>query len=390
MGPEISYVEHGSQTSAKKLKILITNQSLDRASGTEIVTRDLALALKKLGHEPLVYSPVLGPLAEEVRARNISVFSDVGKIEPAPDVIHGQHHPQILAALMRFPGTPALAVCHDATAWQDEPLVFPRVLRYVAVDDRCCKRWEGDPRLAGRNVHVILNAVDLSRFSSRSPLPEKPQRAAIFSNYATQWTHVPAVREACKSLGLKLDVIGRGFSTATSHPEQVLPQYDLVFAKARCALEAMAVGTAVVLCDCAGLGGMVRFDQFAKLRRLNFGAGTLSQPLESRLIAAEIGKYEARDAALVSQRTRQEASLTTAIAEWIDVYEEVIAVWRGQKPAPEERTAAEMATVAAYLETWGYASRIAWERQRVEELQRWPILGPFVKWAVLRRQAKRP
>ena len=33
--------------------------------------------------------------------------------------------------------------------------------------------------------------------------------------------------------------------------------YDLVFAKARCALEAMAVGAAVVLCDTHGLGPMV-------------------------------------------------------------------------------------------------------------------------------------
>jgi hypothetical protein len=35
-------------------------------------------------------------------------------------------------------------------------------------------------------------------------------------------------------------------------PEEILGGYDLVFAKARSAIEAMAVGTAVVICDRVG------------------------------------------------------------------------------------------------------------------------------------------
>ena len=373
---------------AQKLKILITNQSLDRGSGTEIVTRDLALELKKLGHRPLVYAPVLGPLADEVRAGNIPVFSDVRKIEPAPDVIHGQHHPQILAALLRFPTVPAIAVCHDATAWQDEPLIFPRVLRYVAVDDRCRQRWEENDRLPGGSVRVILNAVDLSRFQVRSPLPAKPRRAAIFSNYATKWTHAPAIAKACDSAGLKLDGIGQGFHTATSEPEKILPQYDLVFAKARCALEAMATGTAVVLCDFAGLGVMVSSEKFSELRRLNFGAGTLTRPLDAQLIAAEIQKYDARDARLVSERTREEANLTSTVAEWVDLYEEVIAEWR-RDLSSAARTGDEMMAAANYLQTWGYGNRVAWEKNYVEKLQRWPLLGPSIRWAWQRQLARR-
>lgn len=371
-----------------KLRVLITNHCLIRGSGTEIVTRDLAFELKKSGHHPSIYSPVLGPLADEVRAQGIPVFSDVRQIEPAPDVIHGQHHPQIMAALLRFPETPAVAVCHDAKAWQDDLLIFPRVLRYVAVDERCRKRWQEDPRISGVNIRVILNAVDLSRFHSRPPLPEKPQRAAIFSNYATRWTHAPAVAKACESLGLKLDVIGKGFNTATSQPETILPQYDLVFAKARCALEAMATGAAVVLCDFAGLGVMVSSGQFTALRKLNFGAGTLLRPLDPKLIAAEIGKYDAKDARLVSQRTRLEASLTSAIAEWVDLYEEVIGDWRRRNHSLQTRAAEEMLTVADYLQNWGYGTRILWEKGRIEGIQRWPIVGRWLSSFLQREQAK--
>ena len=54
----------------------------------------------------------------------------------------------------------------------------------------------------------------------------------------------------------------KGLRYPTSRPEELLPKYDLVFAKARCALEAMATGCAVVLCDFAGLGSMVNPERF--------------------------------------------------------------------------------------------------------------------------------
>ena len=39
-----------------------------------------------------------------------------------------------------------------------------------------------------------------------------------------------------------------------ARPEEALGSYDIVFAKARAAAEAVATGTAVVLCDVAGAG----------------------------------------------------------------------------------------------------------------------------------------
>jgi hypothetical protein len=216
-------------------------------------------------------------------------------------------------------------VCHDATAWHDDPLIFPRVLRYVAVDHRCQKRFEETPQIPRENIRVLFNAVDLSRFKPRPLLPDKPRRAAIFSNYATKETHTNPVTRACKRLGIALDVIGKGFNTSTFKPEEVLPAYDIVFAKARCALEAMAVGSAVVLCDFPGLGAMVDCANFTQLRKLNFGAGALVHPLDPELIAAEINKYDAHEAHRVSQRARAEACLSGAAVEWLELYNEVIA-----------------------------------------------------------------
>jgi len=51
--------------------------------------------------------------------------------------------------------------------------------------------------------------------------------------------------EACSMLSLAVDVFDSGVSASNNWPEELLPEYDLVFAKARCALEAMATGAAV-------------------------------------------------------------------------------------------------------------------------------------------------
>jgi len=343
-------------------------------SGTEIVVRDLALELKRQGHSPEVYSPAPGPIAEEIRQQGISVASELRQLTQVPDIIHGQHHPQTLAALLRFPDSPAVVVCHDFTTWHDEPLVFPRVLRYVAVDYRCKRRFDENPRVPKEAVRVIPNAVDLARFKPRPPLPAAPKRAAIFSNYAAPWTHAPAVLKACQDLGLEAEVIGAGFHAVAAEPERVLPQYDLVFAKARCALEAMAVGAAVVLCDSTGLGPMVNSSNFADLRKLNFGAGTLTRSLDPVLIATEARHYDPQDARRVSERVRREADVSHAAAEWIELYREVC----HEYAAGGADRAREYAALADYLVAWGFEAGIEWDRLRLRDALRWPRLGGWI------------
>jgi len=228
------------------LKILITNTRLDGFTGTEVVVRDLALELRRQGHMPLVYSPVPGAMAQAITSQGIEVATDLNKLSTVPDIIHGHHHAQVVEALLHFPSLPAVFVCHSGAADIDEPFYFPRILRYVAVDTRCKARLENTSGIPTQRIEVILNAVDLQRFQPRSALPPKPRRALVFSNYASRYTHLPAVRRACRRMGLELDVLGDLAGTCVADPESVLPGYDLVFAKARCALEAMACGTPVL------------------------------------------------------------------------------------------------------------------------------------------------
>src|SRR5947208_7620727 len=116
------------------LRVLITNLRMDQRTGTEMYVRDLALSLLAHGHTPIVYSPLPGQPAQELRNRTIPVVDDLDSLGDDPDVIHGHHAPTLLTALVRFPGVPAVSVCHDFNAWHDCPLPHPRIRRYVAVD----------------------------------------------------------------------------------------------------------------------------------------------------------------------------------------------------------------------------------------------------------------
>jgi glycosyltransferase involved in cell wall biosynthesis len=324
------------------LRVLITNCLLAGRTGSEMYVHDLALALAARGHTPLVYSPKLGALAGELVKGGVEVRDSLEDFSQPPDIVHGQHTVPAVEALLRFREIPGIYVCHDATYRVDTPPLFPRILRYVAVDYNCRERvtTAGVPP---DRIRVIFNSVDLARFKPRASLPERPTRALLFSNYANERTHLGAVREACSRASLPLDVIGSEAGNPSTEPEAVIGQYDLVFAKARCALEAMAVGTAVILCDFRGAGEMVKSADVDEFRRWNFGARLLRQPLDPQILLKQIARYDPSDATVVSRRIRASAGLDDQVDQLIALYGEVLTAWkRARKPSrrSEVRSAA--------------------------------------------------
>jgi hypothetical protein len=310
------------------LKVLIANATLATLTGTETYVRDLALGLLRKGHTPIVYAPELGPIAEELRRHTVAVVDNLNRVGTVPDIIHGNHNTELVTALLHFETVPSVFFCHSWTDWISAPPSHPRILAYVAVDETCSDRLVLENAVPQDRVHVRLHAADLERFTPREPLPEKPGRAVVFSNNANQWTHLNAVREACKSAGIELDVVGAGVNASALNPESLLSKYDLVFAKARCALEALTVGTAVILCDAVGSGPMVTTAEFDRLRRQNFGIRTLSQNLDAGLLLREIRRYDPKDAAEVSRRIRTTADLGSVVDDAVVLYREVIEEFR--------------------------------------------------------------
>jgi hypothetical protein len=321
-------------------RVLIATIGLKGRGGTDIYTRDLALALLRRGWLPIIYTTIAGPVAEELRAATVPIVSSIDAAGAPPDVIHGHHHVETLAAMARFPGVPALFVCHDATTWHSVPPRSPRIGAYVAVDRNCRDRMVFEHGIAEESVRVMGNAVDLRRFPPRPPLPSRPLRALALSNTVTANNWGATLRSACRQRGITLDLAGSAADSFVEHPEELLPGYDLVFGKARCALEAMASGAAVIVCDERGLSGMVTSGDLPAARQLNFGARTLQRPITVENILNEIDRYDPGDAARVSDRIRASADVDLLAGEFVELYEELIAAKPSVSPDDEMRAMA--------------------------------------------------
>lgn len=307
------------------MNILITNVVLDSRSGTETFVRDLALKLRVLGHYPMVYSLRIGNIADEIKNMGIPVVSNMRDVPCKPDIIHGHHHIQTINALLHFYGVPGIFVCHDRLSKNDAPPLHSRIYFYIAVDYNCRERFVNSD-IPDERIKVIYNSVDTDRFLPRSPLPVHPKRALVFSNYASKSNYLWPIINACRKLNIKLDIIGSANNNMSNYPEKILGQYDLIFAKARCAMEAMATGSAVILCDCSGLGPMVTTNEIEILRSWNFGMRCLKQSIKEENIIRQINRYNSDDATIVSNYMRQKATLSNMAEEYLNLYNEALTV----------------------------------------------------------------
>jgi len=327
------------------LRVLITNNTLAVRAGSELYARDVALALHKRGHSPIMYSTVLGDVAHELRAATIPIVDRLDAIGVTPDVIHGQHHLEAMTAMLYFPRTPAIYVCHGWLPWEEAPPPMPRIWKYVAVDRTVADRLQFEHGVGDDRLRVLLNFVDLDRFPQRALLPDRPRRALVFSNAILEKSaDMPIIREACARAGIDVDLAGDASGHSSADPGSLLRQYDLVFARGRSALEAMATGCAVVVWASLHIGELVTSANFDSMRPLNFGIRTLTNPLTVDGLSDQIARYDARDAAVVTARVRAEAGIDDVVDNLVALYREAIA----HRPDPLDRDA-ESRGAAAYL-----------------------------------------
>lgn len=304
------------------MKILITNIRVALRTGTEIVVRDFAIRLSERQHEVTVYTPTIGPLAEELAGHGITVVDNLLEAPHAPDVIHGHHLPCTAEAILAFPRAPAIWICHSSTAWFDAPPPFTQVQRMFAVDETCRTRLIESDSVPAHAIGILPNAVDLRRFPARSTsLPTRPARALSLVKHGGPEI---LIAEACHQAGLEFEALGHGVGQEIDDVERRCAQVDIVFATARTALEAMASGAAVVLIDGRGFGGLVTTANYELGRRLNFGLGMLKEQPTPEALINSIRAYDPLDAAAVSQRVRQDADLDHTILRLEDIYASVI------------------------------------------------------------------
>lgn len=318
------------------MRVLITNLHFSYNSGSEVVVELLADGLRRAGHTPMLLAADLGRQAFAARERGHIVVDRVTAIPAQPDIIHAQHATVALAAFAAFPDVPAVFSCHSAVFEVEAPRPHPQIRRWIAVDnlcrDKCLSR--GVP---SEHLSVIHNAVDLERFARRAALPQRPARALLLTKNTG---HHDAVGEACAGAGIALDALGPAVGKVSTELERELRAYDLVFATARMALEAAAVGCAVIVCDGRGFAGMLTSANLQHWRSMNFGVGLLTRPTTAEVVRHAIDRYDADDAGAVTDMVRADASLEAFVARHLAVYTRALADPPGDIAACRAATAA--------------------------------------------------
>jgi hypothetical protein len=205
-------------------------------------------------------------------------------------------------------------------------------MKYLASDHNTLDRLLIDEGIPASLTAVQFNWADTKKFRMRERWNEKPERALLFSNYATEQNYFTEVKAACRKAGLSFDCVGMGVGRVVREPEKILGNYDIVFGKAKAAMEAMATGAAVIACDFRGLGGMVTKENFRKYRDYNFGMRILSRPVTREALIEEIASYDPSKAKEVALMLRAEAGLDKYIDGLLNHYHEVLRSWNTMKP----------------------------------------------------------
>jgi hypothetical protein len=302
-------------------RVLLVTIILTGRTGTEVVCCETARGLRKRNHDVAIYTQQDGPTADQLRAEGFQVTTDLASLTFVPDVIQANQTYPLLEAIGRFPATPAISICHDSTIWYNEPVDLPSV-RHLAVDPACRDRITSRFAHLAERVEILHNAVDLDAFRPRSPLPRRPKRALILAKHPS---YLEAVRAACSQRGLDVDVVGPAVGNIVDDLPSCFRDYDLVFASARTAIEALAAGCAVIVVDSRGVAGLVTHSAVSSWRENNFGRRLFSRPASSEVIVAEIDRYDAEDAQLVSRFIRENSSLDGYLDRLEIIHREAIA-----------------------------------------------------------------
>lgn len=324
------------------MKILITNHHFKDRGGSELFALEIGMAFKARGHAVCIFSPLGGELADVAEAAGLSFVRDPADCPFVPDVIHGQHHLETMAALTRWQGVPGIYYLHGATPWEEHPPKHPRLRKYLGTSPRFNWWIARECGVPAEEVGTVRNFFDPLRFSNVRAAGLRTHRAAVFHNTMDpKGKPFAAIQQACATFGLQLHGIGTLFGNTTAQPEVDLLNYDVIFAGGRSAIEAMACGCTVIPVTKEQAERRIHPEIYDEMADRNFTAEINAPHITSAQILTELQAMDSAESAAVTARIRSEATLDRAVEYLLHHYQEAI-----QTPAnPED----ESACMSAYL-----------------------------------------
>lgn len=343
------------------MNIAMSVLTLAYSGGSNCYIRDVAKYMIGQGHKVAVYSPELGPLADEIRDLGGLVFDvpDFGDFEP--DIIHGQHHFDLMPLALRYFHAPIIYFTHGVFPPQEKPPApLPRVVKHICVSIRCREELLKTRHVPDENLELLFNFVDedvfdfMPAWQNRAAKPRsggaiskivsrfrpvsfeevrKDVKCLVFGN--TKPKEIEELRAACKALDIVLDEVGMWSEAGNQpNPASFLPDYDIVFCYGKSAIEALYSGCDVHLMCYTGTGEVVTNKNFPDIRRRNFGytvsQGVLGQDGFEESIKKVI-KARANGRLLLGVEHRTSLRSQPILERLEDIYKESIDMWDKKK-----------------------------------------------------------
>jgi hypothetical protein len=348
------------------MRILITNERLDQRAGSDLFIRDLARGLQGLGHFVIAYSSDPREQSRLLERDSISVATDLEQLPFRPDIIHARHHLDAITAVTALPGVPAIHHC-IGPAWSIALPVHPRIYRYIAPSSAVAE-WIAERGIPAGQTVTLHNAVDLLRFTRIRQPSTQPQRVLIYDDLLfPNSPAVIAIGQAAANLGIRVGMIGRRLGRMVDSPEARLPDYDIVCASGRKAIEALACGCAVVVVAPANCGGLVDEGNFDRLRDADFSADVESPAISVENVRQAFERSSAELSARLTAKARSICNFSTFAARVEAVYLAAIAMHDGYV----EDLDAEQRAASAYLETLSPLINQMDRAQKREDIKQW-------------------
>jgi hypothetical protein len=345
-----------------------------------------------------VFCPRVGDLPDIMYSAGVWTKTRLADVPWTPDIIHGQHHLQAIAAISYFLKIPAIYYCHGVFPWVEQVPVHPRIRTYVMMCQWMVRFVESKFAIPQERVVALPNFVNTKRFSQVREPPDRPQRAVLFSNGGLPADDLRRLEKACVNQGLSLDKIGRVYGTQQPRPEIFLLDYDLVFAAGKSALEAMACGCAVIPVIPGQAGNLITMENFEERSYSNFSPRfyTSAEQVDSKWLAGELQRYSPKTTMEVTEKVRSGRDLNTAVDRLEKLYVAAAEDYINHKPSDEiaefapylERISSEVDAMWGELEHHRHNVRM---QLTAEERQHWfPALLHLVRSKILLKTSSKP
>jgi hypothetical protein len=204
------------------------------------------------------------------------------------DAVLAHDLPMAATLAATYPDARLVFAAHsDSYDLQLPPLLPGVVDAVVACSDRMAARVRATPLDAP--IVRLREPVDTDHFEHTRPLPPRPRRALILSNYL-HGERRRALLDTWASAGIECVQAGTGGEFVLD-PLPALQSADIVVAKGRAAIEAMSCGCAVYVYDQFGGDGWVTPESYPAFEADNFAGQATPTPRTKADLAADLAAY---------------------------------------------------------------------------------------------------